>query len=242
MLACQACSISPMADSPPTTLTQAAARGFLSALTEAEREALGERGVRRSFAPGTTIFHEHDESDRVVLVLRGRLKVYSATPDGREAVFAFRSPGDLLGELSALDGQPRSASVAAVEPVEAVFVAAVDFRTFLQAHPRVALLLLEMLSWRLRDADRKRVEYAAFDSVGRVASRLVELAGEHGESKEGGRRDHAPALPGGARRMDGLLAGGREQGAPRAAGAGLGETDRRRITVLDIEALRRRSS
>lgn len=231
-----------MAESPPTTLTQAAARGFLSALTEVEREALAERGVRRRFARGAMVFHEHDESDRVVLVLSGRLKVYSATPDGREAIFAFRSPGDILGELSAIDGRPRSASVAALEPVEALFVVAVDFRAFLQRHPRVALLLLEMLSWRLRDADRKRVEYAAFDSVGRVASRLVELAGEHGAVKGGAIEI---TLPISQDELAGWTGSSREavsKALHTLRELGWVKTDRRRITVLDIEALRRRSS
>jgi hypothetical protein len=50
--------------------------------------------------------------------------------------------------------------VTAVEPVEALTLAASEFRAFLHAHPRVALLLLEVLSRRLRDADRKRVEFA----------------------------------------------------------------------------------
>ena len=231
-----------MAESPPTTLTQAAARGFLSALTEAEREALAERGVARNFSRGTTVFHEHDESDSVVIVLSGRLKVYSATADGREAVFAFRSPGDLLGELSAIDGQPRSASVAALEPVEALFVAAVDFRAFLQRHPRVALLLFEMLSWRLRDADRKRVEYSAFDSVGRVAARLVELSQEHGRPAAG--EGVEITLPLSQDELAGWTGSSREavsKALHTLRELGWVQTDRRRITVLDLEALRRRA-
>lgn len=78
-------------------------------------------------------------------------------------MLAFRGPGDLLGELSAIDGQPRSASVEAIQPVEALAVSAPDFRAFLLAEPELTLMLLETVSRRLRDADRKRVEYGAHD-------------------------------------------------------------------------------
>jgi CRP/FNR family cyclic AMP-dependent transcriptional regulator len=230
-----------MAGSPGTTLTEASKRGFLSVLTEVERDALLERGVSRRFQRGTTLFHEHDESDRVVVVLEGRLKVYSVTPDGKEVVFAFRNPGDLLGELSAIDGRPRSASVAALEPVEVVFVAAMDFRAFLQRHPRVALLVLEMLSWRLRDADRKRVEFAAYDAVGRVAARLTELCEEHGTPAGTG---VDITLPLSQDELAGWTGSSREavgKALHTLRELGWVQTGRRRITVLDLEALRRRA-
>ena len=81
------------------------------------RPALHERGVSRRFERGAALFHERQLSDRVMLLLEGRVKIASASEDGREAVLAFRGPGEVLGELSAIDGQPRSASVTAVDPV-----------------------------------------------------------------------------------------------------------------------------
>lgn len=230
-----------MPDSPTTTLTEAASRGFVSVLTEEERAALAERAIARRFERGTALFCEHDDSDRIVIVLSGRVKVYSLTGEGREVVFAFRGPGDILGELSALDGRPRSASVVALEPVEALFVAAVDFRAFLGRHPRVALLLLEMLSWRLRDADRKRVEYAAFDSVGRVAARLVELSEQHGRPAGEG---VTITLPLSQDELAGWTGSSREavsKALHTLRELGWVETHRRRITVLDLAALRRRA-
>jgi CRP-like cAMP-binding protein len=230
-----------MAGVSTTTLTQASTRGFLSALSEEERAALLERAVTRRIARATTLFHEDDDTDRVVVVLAGRLKVYSVTPEGREAVLAFRGPGDLLGELSALDGEPRSASVAALEPAEVAFVAAADFRAFLERHPRVAVLVLRMLCWRLRDADRKRVEYAAFDTIGRVAARLVELCAEHGTPAGDGVEI---TLPLSQDELAGWTGSSREavgKALHTLRELGWLQTSRRRITVLDLEALRRRS-
>ncbi|MDX6637445.1 MAG: hypothetical protein QOJ01_956, partial [Solirubrobacterales bacterium] len=166
--------------------------GFLAALDPAQSAALRDHGVVRVFRKGQALFHQGGSSDRVVVLLKGRVKVSTLTEDGKEIVLAFRGPGDLLGELSALDGGPRSATVEAIEPLEALAIPASDFRSFLIRHPEVALLLLQTLSHRLRDADRMRVEYGAHDTVGRVAARLVELAERYGEPVANGLRIGLP--------------------------------------------------
>jgi CRP/FNR family cyclic AMP-dependent transcriptional regulator len=228
---------------PPDAFgAEAPSTGFLAALDPVAREALHDKGTRRSFRRGTTLFHEGGGSDRVVVVLSGRVKVSTVTDDGKEIVLAFRGPGDLLGELSAIDGGPRSATVSALEPVDALVVAASDFRSFLAAHPPVALLLLEMLGRRLRDADRKRVEYGAYDTLGRVAARLVELAERFGEPVARGLRI---TLPLSQEELAGWTGASREavsKALQALRGLGWVVTERRRITVLDIEALRRRSA
>ena len=216
--------------------------GFLGALSAPERDALQERASRRRHTRGAVLFHEQDESDRVVVVLSGRVKVSTVTDDGREVVLAFRGPGDLIGELSSIDRRPRSATVSAVEPVEALTLAASEFRAFLHAHPRVALLLLEMLTRRLRDADRKRVEFAAHDTVGRVSARLVELAEAHGRPVGGGVEI---TLPLSQEELAGWTGASREavgKALQLMRGLGWVATQRRRITVLDLEALRARSA
>ena len=216
--------------------------GFLGAIDGEQVRQLHERGVRRRFRKGHALFHQGGSSDRVVILLSGRVKVSTLTDEGRESVLAFRGPGDLLGELSAIDGEPRSATVEAIEPVEALAVAASDFRSFLVANPEVSLLLLQMLSRRLRDADRKRVEYAAHDTVGRVAARLVELAERYGEPAARGLRI---GLPLSQEELAGWVGGSREavsKALQTLRSVGWVVTERRRITVVDLDALRRRSA
>jgi CRP/FNR family transcriptional regulator, cyclic AMP receptor protein len=216
--------------------------GFLGTLDAEQLAALHEHGISRRIRKGQAIFHEGGSSDRVVILLSGRVKVSTVTEDGKEIVLAFRGPGDMLGELSAIDGEPRSATVEAIEAVEALAIAASDFRSFLLAHPDVALLLLRMLSRRLRDADRKRVEYAAHDTVGRVAARLVELAERYGEPAV---RGIQIGLPLSQEELAGWVGGSREavsKALQTLRKVGWVLTERRRITVLDIEALRRRSA
>src|SRR4051794_33103294 len=89
---------------------------FRAAVDAAAATALLERGQRCSFARGRTVFHEGQVPDRVLLLSAGVVKVRLVTGTGREVVLAFRGPGELVGEQSALDGSPRSATIVAVEP------------------------------------------------------------------------------------------------------------------------------
>jgi CRP/FNR family transcriptional regulator, cyclic AMP receptor protein len=216
--------------------------GFFASLDPEQRAALADRGITRRFRKGQGIFHQGGTSDRVIVLLAGRVKVSTLTDEGKEIVLAFRGPGDLLGELSAIDGEPRSATVEAIEPVEALAIPAADFRSFLIEHPDVGLLLLTMLSRRLRDADRKRVEYGAHDTVGRVSARLVELAERYGEPVARGVRI---GLPLSQEELAGWTGASREavsKALQTLRKVGWVLTERRAITVLDIEALRRRSA
>ncbi len=212
---------------------------FMELLTEDELNALTCRAHRRRLPKGASLFNQGDSPDRLVLLLGGRVKISYLTEDGREVVLAVREPGDLLGELSAIDGEARSATATALEPVEAWFVAAEDFRTFLQDHPRVAVLLLQTLSQRLRDADRKRVEFGVYDTVGRLARRLVELADRFGETDERGvtislpfSQDDLAAWVGASRKA---VANALQELRSR----GWIETGRKAITIVDKDALRK---
>lgn len=214
---------------------------FLACLSSEEARELRSRGVTRSFLSGAALFHERQVSDKVVVLLSGRVKLSCTTDDGKEVLLAIRGPGDLLGELSAIDGEPRSAAGTAIEPVEALTVAATDFTSFIGRNPRVALLILRMLSGRLRDADRKRVEFAAQDAVSRVAGRLVELCERFGEQGERGIRINLPISQ---EELAGWAGASREavsKALKTLRELGWIETHRRSLTVLDLEALRRRA-
>jgi CRP-like cAMP-binding protein len=214
---------------------------FLDALTPEEKAWLEARGVKRSFSQGHALFHEREESDKVMLVLEGRVKIASTSEDGRERVLAFRGPGEALGELSAIDGRPRSASVIAVDPVQALVVSTNNFRTFLEQNPRVMFFLMQRLIGRLREADRKRVEFGATDTIGRVAARLVELSERYGKPTPEGVRIDLPITQEELASWVGSSREGVNKALNTLKGLHWIDTERRSITVLDEEALRRRS-
>lgn len=212
---------------------------FLSLLNDAEFADLRRGGRPRRWERGATVFTEGDVSDWALVLTSGRVKVSSHTANGTEVVLAVRGPGALLGDMSAIDGEPRSATVTALEPVEGLVIG--DFPGFLREHGRVAVLLLKMVTARLRDADRKRVEYGAFDTTGRVATRLVELAERYGEPVHGGIR---VALPLSQDELAGWTGASREavsKALRTLRDRGLIETGRRRVIVYDLEGLRRRA-
>ncbi|MGH4010559.1 MAG: Crp/Fnr family transcriptional regulator [Pseudonocardiaceae bacterium] len=214
---------------------------FGAELTEQEWTDLARRGHPRRLSVGAPLFVEGTHSDTVVIVISGRVKVFSSTEDGAEVILAVRGPGALLGELAAIDEQPRSASVRSLEPAEVLIVGMREFTAFLQDHPRTMLVLMRTLTSRLRDADRKRVEFGAYDTVDRVARRLVELVDRFGEPTQSGIKITVPLS------QDELASW---VGASREAVAkalrtlrtsGYVHTQRRTIIVIDIEGLRRRA-
>src|SRR5271154_1937510 len=118
---------------------------FLARLEPSEREAVEAIGRPTSFPRGSVIMFEGEPEERLVLVLGGRVKVTRTGPDGREVILSIRDPGDLLGELAFIDRQPRSATVVALEPVQALMLPGPRFREHLEQTPGVALGLLEVV-------------------------------------------------------------------------------------------------
>jgi CRP/FNR family transcriptional regulator, cyclic AMP receptor protein len=214
---------------------------FLDALTEEEAADLHAAGRRRAYGPGVTVFHEGDDAGPVVVLLSGRVKVSTVGGAGREAIVAVRGPGDLLGELSAIDDGPRSATVTTLEPAEALLVPGSAFARFLETHLRIALVLLRMVAGRLRYADAQQAQFATQDVVGRVATRLLELGDRFGVTD--GERIEIE-LPLSQEELASWTGSSREavsKALQQLRGLKILETGRKRITVLDADALRRRA-
>ena len=169
---------------------------FLAELTHDERADLESRGRLRDLPRGAVLFREGDRSTWVAVLLSGRVKAYSDREHGGEALLDVRGPGALLGEVAAIDGLPRSATVATLEPARVLTLTEEEFMAFLGAHGRVSILIMKMLCRRWRDADRRRVEFGMFDATGRVAQRLVELAERFGEPYEPEDRRDGAGAPG----------------------------------------------
>jgi CRP/FNR family transcriptional regulator, cyclic AMP receptor protein len=215
---------------------------FLDTLEEADRRRLQTIGVVRRFARGAAIAHAGTAGDRVIVIQQGHVKLTRVTDEGRDVLLGVRGPGDLIGEQSALDGEPRSASIVAIDPVEALAIPAADFLTFVAATPAAALAVMRLLNARLRDADAKRVEFAAQDVIGRLSARLVELSERFGRPGDDG---VAIDLPLTQEDLAGWVGASREA-ASRALqqmrSLGWVTTSRRAIVCHDLDALARRAA
>jgi CRP/FNR family transcriptional regulator, cyclic AMP receptor protein len=212
---------------------------FLDALAHDDAERLRGLGGRRRHAAGTVLLRERESGDCVLVVLSGRVKLVTVTRDGHEVVLAVREPGDLIGEMSALDGAERTATAIALEPVEARAITVPDFIAFLESTPGAALALARQLCARLRDADRKRAESLALDTLGRVAARLVELAERFGSPTADGILIEVRITQ---EDLAGWTGSSREaviKALRTLRELGLVTTGRRSVTVRDLAGLRR---
>jgi CRP-like cAMP-binding protein len=183
---------------------------------------------------------EHDE--RLMLLLSGRVKVQRAAADDHELLLAIRDPGELLGELAFIDGLPRVATVTALEAVEALVLGGRDFRSHLQSNPTVAVALLESVAERFRESTVKRLQFAASDTLGRLSSRIVELADRYGEEGEDGIAIAMPISQDELASWTGASRAGVAQGLQTLRELGWLVTERRRLILRDVEALRSRAA
>ncbi|MFE0255397.1 Crp/Fnr family transcriptional regulator [Streptomyces sp. NPDC059010] len=151
---------------------------FAHTLTPQEHESVMALGNRKSYPADAHLLTEGDRSSHVVIIIRGWVTVSVATDRGAtRLILGLRGPGELLGEMAALDPHPRSATVRALGPIEAQVISGDAFRRFLALHPRVSGLVIRQLTSRLRSADQERSALASLTVLQRLAGRLIELSG-----------------------------------------------------------------
>jgi len=159
----------------------------LSALPEKLFSELFAKGRTVSLAADQTLFLPGDASDGCYRLDEGLLKVSVIAAAGGERILAILGPGALVGELSMLDGTPRSASVAALRDSKLCFISSAVFEAFTAAHPEVYRQGMILLASRLR-ATNEALAAAAFMSLkGRLARALLSLAEAFGHDVGNGR-------------------------------------------------------
>ncbi|MEU5693104.1 Crp/Fnr family transcriptional regulator [Actinosynnema sp. NPDC020468] len=158
----------------------------MATLPVADAAALLDAGVPREFNPGDVLVHEGEHTDHVLLVLFGYAKVTAGDVDGGVALLAIRGSGDLIGELAALDGEPRSATVVAVNRVRAAVISRGRFHDFLLRHPVAAEAVTRSVAAKLRWANRRRVDFSGCTVKVRIARVLLDLAANFGRPTSDG--------------------------------------------------------
>jgi CRP-like cAMP-binding protein len=136
---------------------------------------------------GEVLFLARDEADGCYRVEEGLLKVTMVSRSGTERIFAFLGPGAIVGELSVIDGLPRSASVAAVRHTTLSFLNRAAFEEFVQEHPEIYKSLVTVVAARLRDTDAAIAAGSFLPLRGRLAATLLELAENFGKDVGSGR-------------------------------------------------------
>jgi CRP-like cAMP-binding protein len=214
---------------------------FLALLADSDREALLGLGRSRRYGHDEHLMRQEEPGDPVLLLREGHVKATYIEPQGKEVVLGFHGPGDVLGELSFARAEPRSSNVIAIETVEARAIPAADFRDFLSRSPDAALALFNEIGRRFRDANRAQVQFAALDTVGRVASRLVELCAHHGQPTAEGIEIQLPVTQQDLGGWTAASRAGVDAALKTMRELGWIRTERKRITVLDLDGLSARA-
>ncbi len=209
---------------------------MFAALDSEVRQRVIAAAVPRTYRKGQLLWVENDPGEALIVIKRGAVMVFRTAPTGERAVLSVMRPGAVIGEVSLLDGAPRSASAEAIEDCSALALSRAAFIELVHANPRILDAVLRSLGSLIRRLTEQNADHVFLDLPGRVAKTLVRLAGE----------TTAPMVTIELNQSQlAEMAGGSRQSVNQAIGSfasrGWLRTEGRRIVVTDLAALRRRA-
>jgi CRP/FNR family cyclic AMP-dependent transcriptional regulator len=197
-------------------------------------ERLAGRVVLRQWRTGELLVEQGDPGGSLLVLLAGSVTVYRSTR-GTRAALAHLRPPSAIGEVTLLDAAPRTASVEAVEPTEALELARGDLLDVLRTQPAFLDALLQTLGELVRRLSDQAADHVLLDLTGRVAKTLVNLSGQGNE----------PSVVRLSQSRIAELAGGSRQSLNQVLSSftarGFVGIEGRTIVVHDMSALRRRA-
>ncbi len=204
-----------------------------------ELEALAGNLGKQTFGKGMIIFHKGSLGQTMYIVESGKVRIFTLSESGQEVTLNIYGPGDVFGEFSLLDSLPRSAGAVALEKTVTLTLHRDRFFQHLEASPSLARGVIEVLTARLRFTTEHAESLAFLDVYGRVAMRLLDLAGRYGTEKDGVELDLrltqtelATWVAATRESVNKVLSTFRDQGLIAVEG--------QKITILDLEGLERR--
>lgn len=153
---------------------------LFESLDQQELEALSDVTFTRTFSKDNVIILAEEEGDTLFILKKGQVKVSIVSEGGREVILSLLGPGSVFGELSLLDGKPRSANVVATEETDLLMLRRADFLQLIYKTPQIATALLAELATRMRKTDRQIEGLALLDVTSRISDTLLQLATEQG--------------------------------------------------------------
>lgn len=129
-----------------------------------------------TFPPGTWLFERGQSSTQVFFVIHGVIRVLNYSANGRVVRFASVAPGGMFGELAAIDGLPRSATVVADEPCVVAKLDATEFQNLVRSSPEFSMAVINRLASIIRACDEQILDLAELNASQRVCLHLLRLA------------------------------------------------------------------
>ncbi|MCX4693664.1 Crp/Fnr family transcriptional regulator [Streptomyces sp. NBC_01408] len=216
-------------DWPPASL--------LGGLPKDARDQLLALGTRVRYEAGRVLMRESEWTSFVLILLDGVVKATGRIQDGRDALLAVRMGGDLVGELAAVDGRPRSATVTTCGTVLVRTVPRALFLDCLRRHPGIALAVNTSIVTKLRVANARRIDLAGCDAATRLARVLHQIAMTYGERVGEGAVIHWPITQPELATLSGTAEPTVHKALRRLREAGVVSTGYRSIRVDDLALL-----
>ena len=182
------------------------------------------------------IFNKGDPGDCLYGILAGRVRIYSASPEGAEIMLNVMEQGELFGEIALLDGSTRTASAAAMEQADLLRIHRAHFLPYVKANSDLILAMLTLLCQRLRWSTSVIEDAAFLTFPARLAKRLLVLAEHYRRSQE-----HEITVPLSQHELGSMVGAGRETINKQLAlwrSAGIVDTGRGAVVIRNCEALR----
>lgn len=206
-------------------------------LTDAELNHISGLFTCQNFSKGDTLISQKDQSKSVYFLYSGKVRAAMFSPSGKEVSYQELTHGQMFGEMSALDNQPRATHVIALEDGEVLILSQQNFHVLLDQYPAVAKATLLKLVELVRFLCDKLFEFSTLNVAGRVRAELLRLAKEKTAQTSGSvLLDNAPTHE----ELAGRLSTHREA-ITRELGQlqrrGLIHKERSKITIIDLELL-----
>jgi len=153
---------------------------LFSSLQYNEIEAISRITSLKHYPKSYTVFQEGEEGNALYIVINGKVKVSLYGEDGREYVLDIIGKDGFFGELSLIDGLPRSANIITIENSEFLVIRRADLLKLLMENPKITISILKILSKRLRAADERIRGFAFLNVEGRILKYLTEIGEKTG--------------------------------------------------------------
>lgn len=214
---------------------------FFYDIDEADRDALAAIGTRRRYPAGAALFLAGDTVHEALVIMTGLLKAEIVSAEGRLVILDLMGPGALVGEMAALDGGVRSATIRAQTDLEVLTINTAAFNQFLLDHPAVLHRIALMLAKRLRDSGQRQLQLGAGDSLSRLCARILLMVERFGDPEGSEPHVDCPLNQSELAAWCGLSREAVVKQLRTMRRLGWLETDGRRMTLTDINAVRSRA-
>lgn len=154
---------------------------FIERLDAADRATLMLLVQHRENPKGTMVFNAGSPGKNVYFLESGQVKIYHLNAEGREALLWFCLPGEIFGLTEVCHGGGRQVYAQACEDTQLLSVDRAQFKEFLATRPAAAMLVIDVLAWRLRNLGHVIEEMVASDVTERVFHLILRLADSYGQ-------------------------------------------------------------